>query len=72
MHITLTLSMFLKFVDFVSHQTICGVANDLKQLNNLIDDDSFTKRTIENYILALDIKKWRIAHTTVVYKSDVL
>lgn len=62
--------MFLKFVEFVSHRR---VANDLKYSDNLlIDEELITKKTIENFILALDIKKWRIAHTTVVYKSDDL
>lgn len=60
--------MCLKFVEFVSYRL---VANDLKHSDKFIDN-FFTKKTIENYISALDIKKWRIAHTTVVYKSDDL
>lgn len=68
MHIPSTLSMFLKFVDFVSHRL---VENDLKHSDKVIDE-LFTKKTIENYFSALDIKKWRIAHTIGVYKSDGL
>lgn len=68
MHILSTLSMFRKFVGFVSQRLM---AIELKHSSEQPFVVALSeKKTIENNILALDIEKWRIAHTFVVYKSD--
>lgn len=67
MHILSTLSMFRKFVGFVSQRLM---AIELKHSSEQPFVVALSEKTIENNILALDIEKWRIAHTIVVYKSD--
>lgn len=59
--------MSLKLVVGASHHCVAC------EFVNFISDDVLNfvaKETIKNCFSAVDIKKWRIAHTFVVYKSD--
>jgi hypothetical protein len=60
--------MCLKSVDSASHRF---VASELVNLITIIDDFSLVSQTIE-IINSVVLKKWRIAHTFAVYKSDDL
>lgn len=64
--------MFLKVVDFASQRCVASELVNLEAHLNRIFTALVSKKTIEKYFSALDFKKWRIAHTFVVSKSDDL
>lgn len=78
MYLSSSTPMFLQLL-VASHNPVNRKKNilngenvfELIKLDNLsVDEEKFIEKTIENYhFLFLDIKKWRIVHTFVVYKN---
>lgn len=62
--------MLLNLGDFASHRCVTSESVNLNKSFSDIFVVIFVKETIEFYFLEVDFKKWRIAHTFVVYKSD--